>query len=180
MNHSVSRALPTPSLLDAQGFLATGHDVPKPERGFVVFGQASPPPFEVHTLRSYASRFLGAKVGLSAEKLGMAPARDLAFFLVLRESLKGTVPVEAREACDADRVLARSAEGGRGGGLADLAARCPRVFVVHEDPDDPAPGLLVACLLAGTSLGPIVALDGTAIFGVKTGRERLEKATASR
>lgn len=168
--------LPSPTLLDATGHLSASAALPAPVRGYLVFGQAAPAPFEVGTLRGYASRFLAARVGLSAEKKGPPPLHDLAFVLVHREPLKGTVPVEVRPAQDADRELAKSAEAGRGGGLEGLAARCPWVFVVHEDPENPWPALLVACLLAGTSLGPIVSLDGATIFGVKTGRERLEEA----
>jgi len=168
-------AHPSPDLLDARGVLREGAEVPPAADGFLVLGQATPPPFDIATLRAYASRFLGAKLGLSAEKRGEAPAHDLAFVLVHHEGVAATVAVEARASTEADRALARRAEGGARAGLGDLAARCPRAFVVHAAPGEARAALLVACVLAGTSLGPIVHLDGSAIYGVKSARERLSR-----
>ena len=142
-----------------------------------MFGQESPFPFELGTLRAYASQFLDAKVGFSAEKRGPPRPNDLALVLVHHARFNATVTVFSRPATDSDRALAERAEVlAGGGGLAALAARCPRVFEVHggaSDADDLA-SLLVACVLAGTSLGPIVTPDGASIFGVKSGRARLD------
>ncbi len=169
--------LPDPSLLDPAGCLTAGASLPAPAAGYVVLGQESPPPFSLAALRSYAARFLDAKVGLSAEKRGTPPEHDLAFVLVHHAGVTGTVAVEARRVTPGDIALVARAEAAcPSGGLAALAARCTRVFVVHAaSPDDPA-ALLVACLLGGTSLGPIVDLTEPRIFGVKSGRERLARA----
>ena len=162
------------NFLDGHGVLAEGARLPSPAAGYLVFGQASPPPFDLDVLRAYATRFFSSQIGLSAEKTGTRPEHDLAFVLVHREGEKGTVPVEARAATDDDRALAVRAEGAEPAGLGLLAARCPRVFVVHADSAHDRPALLVASILAGTSLGPIVSLDGKEIFGVKSARARLE------
>lgn len=167
------------SLLDADGHLRTDLEVslPKLEHGYLVFGQESPFPFELGTMRAYASRFLDAKVGFSAEKKGPPRPNDLAFVLVHHARFNATVVVVSRPATAGDRALAERAESlAGGGGLASLAARCPRVFEVHggASADDDRASLLVACLLAGTSLGPVITPEGTSIFGVKSGRLRLE------
>lgn len=164
-------------MLDPSGCLRPGVLLDPPSAGYVVFGQEAPAPFSLATLRAYAASFLDAKVGLSVEKRGEPPAHDLAFVMVHRADLTGVVAVEARRVTEPDRALVARAESARpSGGLAELARRCTRVFVVHAAaPHDP-PALLVACLLAGTSLGPIVDLVEPLLFGVKSGRERLARA----
>ncbi|HRH01077.1 MAG TPA: hypothetical protein PLR99_32785, partial [Polyangiaceae bacterium] len=168
--------LPDPSLLDPAGCLAAGVTLAAPIAGYLVFGQETPSPFSLAALRPYAARFLDAKVGLSAEKRGPPPEHDLAFVLVHHADVTGTVAVEARRVTASDGALVARAESLRpSGGLAALAQRCTRVFLVHAgSPDDPA-ALLVACLLAGTSLGPVVDLAEPRLFGVKSGRERLAR-----
>jgi len=173
----------TNALLDATGHLAVGAHVPSPERGYWVFGQEKPLPFDLPTLRAYASRFFDTKLGFSVEKVGVAPTHDLTFVMVHRAEVSGTVPVEVRPASaeDHERAFAveRSLEGGHGGGLATLAARCPRIFVVHEPEGLAIPALLVTCILSGTSLGPALTIDGSALFGVRSGRARLDALLAS-
>jgi len=173
--------LPDPSLLDPAGCLAAGVTLAAPIAGYLVFGQETPSPFSLAALRPYAARFLDAKVGLSAEKRGPPPEHDLAFVLVHHADVTGTVAVEARRVTASDGALVARAESLRpSGGLAALAQRCTRVFLVHAgSPDDPA-ALLVACLLAGTSLGPVVDLAEPRLFGVKSGRERLARALDAR
>jgi hypothetical protein len=167
------------SLLDADGRLRIDVEVPFPKltRGYLVFGQESPFPFELGTLRAYASRFLDAKVGFSKEKKGPPRSNDLALVLVHHAHFNTTVPVLCRASTPGDLALAECAEAlAGGGGLAALAARCPRIFEVHGGADvaEERASLLVACLLAGTSLGPVVTPAGTSLFGVKSGRARLE------
>lgn len=174
----------TNALLDATGHLAVGAHVPSPERGYWVFGQERPPPFDLAALRAYASRFFDTKLGFSVEKKGDAPSHDLTFVMVHHDHASGTVPVEVRPASaeDHERAFAveRSLAGDHGGGLATLAARCPRLFVVHEPEGLAIPALLVTCILSGTSLGPALAIDGSALFGVRSGRARLEALLAQR
>jgi hypothetical protein len=176
--------VPTNALLDGTGHLAAGSEVPRPDRGYWVFGQERPPPFDLATLRGYASRFFDTKLGFSVEKVGPAPSHDLTFVLVHREGTSGTVPVEVRPATAEDHARAfdveRALAGDHGGGLGSLAARCPRIFVVHEPEGLAVPALLVACILSGTSLGPALAIDGSALFGVRSGRARLEALLAQR
>jgi hypothetical protein len=166
-------------LLDADGRLRRDVNVtlPELEHGYLVFGQESPFPFELGTLRAYASRFLEAKVGFSVEKKGPPRVNDLALVLVHHARFDATVTVVCRAAIREDLELAERAEAlAGGGGLASLAARCPRVFEVHGGASgaEERASLLVACLLAGTSLGPVLTPDGASIFGVKSGRARLE------
>lgn len=167
------------ALFDADGRLRSDVNAPLPklDHGYLVFGQESPFPFELGTLRAYASRFLDAKVGFSMEKKGPPRTNDLASILVHHARFHATVTVLCRATTSDDRALAERAETlAGGGGLAALAARCPRIFEVHggANVDDDRASLLVACLLAGTSLGPVVTPDGTSLFGVKSGRARLE------
>ncbi|HQY62485.1 MAG: hypothetical protein IPF92_03700 [Myxococcales bacterium] len=174
-------ALPDPSLLDPTGCLIAGAALPTPAAGYLVFGQETPAPFSLAVLRPYAARFLDAKVGLSAEKRRQPPEHDLAFILVHHADVKGTVAVEARRLTDSDHALVARAEAAHpSGGLAELAQRCTRVFVVHAGAPDDATALLVACLLSGTSLGPSTDLTAPRLFGVKSGRERLARAVARR
>jgi hypothetical protein len=71
-----------------------------------------------------------------------------------------------------DYDAARFARGGPG--LAELAARCAGIWLVQAEtpaPDD-ATALLVAAILAGVHLGPILSPEGE-LLGPKTARERL-------
>jgi hypothetical protein len=85
--------------------------------------------------------------------------------------------IVGRAASDADRAMADEAEArAGGGGLAGLARRCAAVWEVERRGDDDTAALRIAALLASVMLGPIVDPIGPAIFGVKTARERLERA----
>jgi hypothetical protein len=86
----------------------------------------------------------------------------------------GEFDVSTRAASPEDVGAARQAERvAPSGGLADLAARCKKVWVV--EPRDQPPEWLVfefAALLASVALGPIVPPDGMRLLGVRSARER--------
>jgi hypothetical protein len=88
--------------------------------------------------------------------------------------------VRARRATEADYALACDAEVRMsGGGLGLLARRCPIVWEVEREADSDPDALRVAAVLASVLLGPIVDARGPEIFGVKTARQKLERAAAS-
>jgi hypothetical protein len=82
-----------------------------------------------------------------------------------------------------DLAAAQVAEQrGRAGGMALLAARCDEVWEVSVVPaggpeatETPAFWLLLA-LLASVSLGPVLPADGSTLLGVRSARERAERA----
>jgi hypothetical protein len=84
------------------------------------------------------------------------------------------------EADDLER--ARTAEARcRGGGLADLAARCRFVWELAADSPPPEPlRLAFTALLASVALGPILPPDSAAIYGVRGARERVDELTGGR
>jgi hypothetical protein len=60
-----------------------------------------------------------------------------------------------------------------GAGLADLAARCPQVWLVEREEPEDLVALRLAAILAGVALGPILSPGAGELFGPKTARERL-------
>lgn len=72
---------------------------------------------------------------------------------------------------------ALAVESARGNGLYDLAERrCPSMWLVEREGGSDRNALLLAAVIASVSLGPI--LGDSALFGVRTAREKLEALTA--
>jgi hypothetical protein len=143
---------------------------------YLVFSQRTDASVDAAAWDAQSRRFFGATLAVSADggrlavtPVGQAPAERA---------------VRARAANDGDYALAAEAEARMsGGGLGQLARRCPVVWEVAREADPDPDALRIAAVLASMLLGPIVdpgAERGPAIFGVKTAREKLAAATASR
>jgi hypothetical protein len=90
----------------------------------------------------------------------------------------GTFRIESRSTTDEDRASARAAElRGKAGGMAELAARCPRLWTVIPEGDVSGSAELQLCgLLASIALGPVMPADESTLYGVRGAMERAEKA----
>ncbi len=144
---------------------------------YLVFSQRPDTRMDAEAWDAQARRFFAATltVGVGGDRLAVTP--------------DGHAPAErsvhARAATAEDHALASEAEARMsGGGLGLLARRCPVVWeIAREGEADPA-ALRIAALLASVLLGPIVDASGhehgPEIFGVKTAREKLAAAPASR
>jgi hypothetical protein len=73
-------------------------------------------------------------------------------------------------------ALAEAAEAAQGGGLGLLARRCPVVWIVERAAERDSAALLLAAILAGILLGPILDARVPELLGVKTARARLAAA----
>ena len=151
----------------------------------LVFSQREGALIDVDAWNAQAERFFSTRIGLADEKRwppGPPPQTDEARFVVApRDEAPGIRAVSAAPRRESDLALAVEAEAtARGGGLADLARRCPMVWRVAREHDGDTLALGLAAILASVLLGPIVDPDGPQIFGVKTAREKLERLARRR
>jgi hypothetical protein len=143
---------------------------------FAVFSQRPDARVDGAEWASHAERFLGTRMVLSE---GDAPEPRFPLKVVLTP-LRGKLADGGARACwgrpreEDDLRAARGAEGA-GAGLAELAERCPQVWLVEPDArgEEDVVALRLAAILAGVMLGPILTPGGTWLFGPKTARERL-------
>jgi hypothetical protein len=142
-----------------------------PLPAYRVFSQRLEHDLDVPALDAQARRFFGATLEAGPEgHLAVATTGGIA----------QARAVMARAADDADRAMADEAEArAGGGGLAGLARRCATVWEVERRGDDDGAALRIAAILASVLLGPIVDAGGPSIFGVKTAREKIERAARS-
>ncbi|AKV01261.1 hypothetical protein AKJ09_07924 [Labilithrix luteola] len=168
-------------LLDDNGILRPAALTPPPRWGsYAVFAQRPDARLELETMKRHAGRFFSAKIGITVDKRydDRGPLEvDAARFVVATEdgTANGTRLCFARRTEPADLDAAQAAEQAQGtSGLALLAQRCPMVWLVVPETDDDHAALTIATIFASTLLGPILAPDGTAIFGVRTARMKLE------
>ncbi len=169
---------PLRALLDPHGLLAEGRALPALEQTYLIYGQRGDGTIPISLWRNQADRFFGAKLGWTVEKRYEAtalPERDAASLMVFAGERRGTRAVITRPSTPDDHALAEALEHQQGTyGLALLARRCPRVWLVEsEGPWDPV-SLLVAAVIASVELGPIVDPGREALFGVKTARAKLD------
>jgi hypothetical protein len=169
--------------LDEHGLLRPGQfDPPSPEASFVVFAQRPDARLDLDSLRRNASRFFGARLGLTVEKHygEVAPETDAARVVLASDDglTSGTRLCFGRRADLADRARIEAAERAAGTtGMALLAQRCATVWLVEGGHEDRV-ALLVAAIFASVLLGPIVPPRGDEAFGVRTARLRLEGRAA--
>ena len=147
----------------------------------LVFSQRDDARIDADAWNAQAERFFAARIGLAEEKRAVPgpPPRteDARFVVAPNAEPPGIRAVSAAPRQDADLALALEAEAAAGGGgLADLARRCPIVWRVAREHDDDPLALLLAAILASVLLGPIVDPGPVVpqIFGVKTARVKLE------
>jgi hypothetical protein len=171
-------------LLDAQGLLDAAREpaFPSNDVAFIVFSQRANARIDAAEWGRYAERFLGARLGLTVEKRYdvRVPSRDVARVVLAPLGDKvdevgapsGTRVCWSRPRTEEDVRAARRAELA-GAGLADLAQRCPQVWLVEVEAEEDPVSLRLAATLAGVMLGPILSPRGASLFGPKTARERL-------
>lgn len=173
------------ALLDERGIVRPDALVlPDLRLCYGVFSQDRDARFDLIRLQGHADRFFGAKVGLTVDKrYGRDPLpADAARVVVLAgdRGASGTRLMVGRPTSPEDLLRASEAEQRQGtSGLAQLAHRCPTIWlVVPETPEDRA-ALTLAAILASVMLGPILepAHDAghAALFGVRTARLELER-----
>lgn len=169
------------ALLDERGVLRPGA-LASPERSaaYAVFAQRADAGLDLAALRAHATRFWGAKLGLTVDKRYEAmPLVDAANVVLARDDASGTRLCFGRPVEPADLEAAAAAEQAQGShGMALLARRCPTLWLVVCEPDafglDRA-ALALAGIFAGVLLGPILAPAGDALFGVRTARSKLAR-----
>jgi len=152
---------------------------PKPSAAFLVFAQRPDAALDIGALKAQASRFFGAKVGLTVEKEygGYAPDTDAARIVLASDdgTANGTRLVFGRPTHPSDHMLAEEAERAQNTtGMALLAQRCPTVWLIVRESEDDRAALTLAAIFASVMLGPIVPPKGDEIFGVRTARLKLE------
>jgi hypothetical protein len=163
-------------LLDADGLVppAAFHDL-LPGPSYLVFAQQTDARIDVAAWRAHAQRFFDSDLHLAMPKrYGAAPPAIDGAHLALSprrgDAIHRVVVLRPRAADD----LA-AAEAARGGaGLAALARRCPTVLLVKLEADPDRAALLLAALLSGVSLGPILTPDRARILGARTARTEAE------
>jgi hypothetical protein len=153
---------------------------------FTVFSQRPDARIDGAEWARHAERFFATRIELSDEREyhDVASSERHAAATVTLTPLRkeagdasggGARICRGRPRWDDDLRAVRGAEA-VGAGLAELAARCPRVWLVGTTgpagTDDPI-ALRLAAIIAGIVLGPILTPRGAALFGPKTAREKL-------
>ncbi len=170
------------AMVDSGGLLREGAYAPPPrDQTYTVFAQRDDARVDLPTLQRHAARFFEADLGLSVEKRytvdAALPEVDIAhLILASKDGMGGARLCCARPTTPEDLAAADRADLNAGyTGLAILAQRCRYIWqVVVENADDRV-ALRIAAILASVVLGPILPPDGTALFGVRTARLKLEQ-----
>ncbi len=140
----------------------------------LVFAQQPGPSLDVEAWDAHARRFFATRVTLVSVR-GQAEA-------LVRVAPETGAPAERRVLARArtaeDLAMADAAEARQGGGLGGLAHRCPTVWSIACEAEDDRAALRLAAILAGVGLGPVLDPRGPEIFGVKTARAKLERASS--
>jgi hypothetical protein len=171
------------TLLDAHGILRPGAlSTPDGRSSYTVYAQRTNATLDITALKTHASRFFGARLGLTTPKeYGQAPPLTDAANVVLASDdgqTSGTRLCFGRPADDSDRAAAETAENAQNTyGMALLAARCPTVWLVSHDTENDRVALTIAAIFASVFLGPILAPSGSELFGVRTARMKLENSS---
>jgi hypothetical protein len=146
---------------------------------FTVFAQRTDARVELSTWQRHAEQFFDARLGLTTDKRYRAPTFptvDAALVVLApRAAEGGTRLCYGRPRTDDDLRAAEDADARAGNtGLGLLARRCDSVWLVVTESKDDQTALLLSAILASVVLGPILAPDQQALFGVKTARAKLE------
>jgi hypothetical protein len=111
-----------------------------------------------------------------------APGSAAAFEVVAADA-RGAFLVTPRPVAAPDIDGARHAEradaSGRAAGLAELAARCPTIWVVESDDAPEWLALAFCAALAFTALGPVLPPEEGTLYGVNSARARAERLRGS-
>jgi hypothetical protein len=126
------------------------------------------PPLDVEEWNGHAVRFFRTRLGL-AQPLARLPV-GIVVAPEGQEPGVRRVAARPREARD----LALVAKADAGNGLARLVRRCNAVWLVERTAEADALALRLSIILASLALGPVLDPRTLSLFGVKTGREKLE------
>lgn len=144
-----------------------------PDGFLVVFAQRARALLEVEAWNRQGERFFSTRIGLAEPlenggRLVVAPhGRD-----------PGVRRVEGRGRQESDLLQADIAESrAGGGGLGELARRCPTVWLVERESAGDLLALQLAAVMASVLLGPILDPAACQLFGVKTARAKIDAAT---
>jgi hypothetical protein len=153
----------------------TAGDALSRESAFVVFAQSRSAAIEVDVWDAQATRFFATRLGLTEDR-SSTPA---ALVVAPEGEAPGIRRLLARPRDADDLALAEAADAEKTG-LALLARRCGFVWLVERTVEADALALRLAIVLASVMLGPILDARGPELFGVKTGRAKLEGLTRDR
>jgi hypothetical protein len=145
------------------------------ESAFVVFAQNTGATIAIDAWDAQAARFFATRLGL-AESRASNPA---GLVIAPDGEAPGIRRLFVRPRDPEDLALAEAADTG-GSGLALLARRCNAVWLVERLAEPDTLALRLAIVLASVMLGPILDVRGPELFGVKTGRAKLESVTPRR
>lgn len=153
-----------------------------------MFAQAREGGLPLAAVARHAARFFDLDVdfpgapGATPAALPVEPSSAMLALRSRRTGCAGRVSVSSRPAVREDLDRARAAEHrGRAAGMATLAERCPRIWVVEADPGA-APGVVERLLgaLASVALGPVLPEDGSTLYGVRGALARAEREERTR
>jgi hypothetical protein len=146
---------------------------PAPSLVLLVFAQPGHVRVDVDAWSAHAARFFATRLGLASEEHSFVVAPD-----GHPPGIRAALP---RPSTTADFSAADAAEArARGAGLALLARRCKTVWVVARESPSDALALRLAVILASVFLGPILDPASAEIYGVKTGRAKVESLAQPR
>ena len=145
---------------------------------FMVFSQSPYATIDAGVWERKAATFLEMRFGLVVPKVydTPLPSSDAALVVIATREGKGSLRLiqgRPRNANDIERAKNGEHLGAVGGGLFDLAMRCPSVWLVEAKDEDDHAALAIATIIAMVHLGPIVPPSGDALFGVRTARMKL-------
>jgi len=142
---------------------------------YVVFSLSPEARVDVAAWGAHAVRFFATRLTLA----GDADAAEIAIAIAPPgPAAPGVRRIAWRARRHEDLAAAEESEArAGGGGLASLARRCQTVWLVERADDDDVLALRLAAILASVHLGPVLDVRGPELFGVKTARAKLERAT---
>jgi hypothetical protein len=147
----------------------TAGDTSSRESAFLVFAQSADANIDVDGWNAQAVRFFATRIGLAEDRA----STPVALVIAPDGEAPGVRRVRARLRDADDLALAETADAA-GTGLALLARRCGGVWLVERATEPDRLALRLAIVLASVMLGPILDARGPELFGVKTGRAKLE------
>jgi len=152
------------------------------DEGLLVFSQQIDASIAVGAWNAHAVRFFGTRVGLAEDPVATdgsprggpdGPTR-VRWVVAPDGEAPGVRTTWSRARSPEDLAVAEAADArAGGGGLGQLARRCPTIWIVERSGFEDTLALRLAAILASVLLGPIVDPRSGEIFGVRTARDKL-------
>ncbi|MGO9833091.1 MAG: hypothetical protein ACLP1X_02645 [Polyangiaceae bacterium] len=142
---------------------------------FVVFAQSAGTSIDVDAWNAHASRFFATRIGLAEDRA----SPPVALVVAPDGEVPGIRRVLTRPRDAEDLALAEAADA-RMTGLALLARRCSSVWLVERAAEPDGLALRLAIVLSSVMLGPVLDARVPELFGVKTGRAKLDAVRPGR